>query len=61
MSGQRLRTFEADRGLTLVTGAFPGVVTAVVNGQRLITVEYDRGLTLVAGAFPAVVLAFIVT
>ena len=32
--GQRLSTFEGDRGLTLVTGAFPAVVTAVVIGQR---------------------------
>ena len=61
VSVQRFRIVEGDWGLTLVTGAFPGVVTAVVIGQRLSTVEYDRGLTLVAGAFPAVVLAFMDT
>ena len=59
--GQRLSIFEGDRGLTLVTGAFPAVVTAVVIGQRLSTFEGDRGLTLVTGAFPAVVLVFMGT
>ena len=44
--GQRLSTVEGDRGLTLVTGAFPAVVTAVVIGQRLSIFEGDRGLTL---------------
>ena len=53
--GQRLSTFEGRRWLTLVTGAFPAVVTAVVIGQHFRTFEGDRGLTLVTGAFPAVV------
>ena len=41
--GQRLRTVEGDRWLTLVTGAFPAVVIVVVSGQRLSTFEGDRG------------------
>ena len=57
--GQRLSIFEGRRWLTLVTGAFPAVVTAVVSGQRLSTFEGDRGLTLVTGAFPAVVTAVV--
>ena len=56
---QRPRTFEGDRGLTLVTGAFPAVVTAVVIGQRPRTFEGDRGLALGTGAFPAVVTAVV--
>ena len=55
-----LSTFEGDRGLTLVAGAFPAVVTAVVIGQRLSTIEGDRWLTLVTGAFPAVVTAVVI-
>ena len=57
--GQRFRTFEGDRGLTLGTGAFPAVVTLVVSGQRPRTVEGDRGLTLGTRAFPAVVTAVV--
>ena len=57
VSVQCFRTVEGDRGLTLVTGAFPAVVTVVVSDQRLCTVEGDGGLTLVTGAFPAVVTA----
>ena len=60
VSGQRHSTVEGDRWLTLVTGAFPTVVTFVVIGQRLSTVEGDRGLTLVTGAFPAVMTAVVI-
>ena len=60
-------TFEGDRGLTLVTGAFPAVVTAVVIGQRLsrcvprLSCVTEHWLTLVTGAFPAVVTPAVVT